>query len=47
MNVLIIPEDEANDRFILKPLFEVMLKRLGKRDARVKVHAPNPAGWEA
>jgi hypothetical protein len=46
MNVLIIPEEEANDRFILKPLFEAMLKRLGKKDARVKVHAPDPAGWE-
>ena len=45
MNVRIIPEDEVNDQFILKPLFEAMLKRLGKRDAG-EDHAPDPAGWE-
>src|SRR5205814_2315292 len=46
MNVRIIPEDEANDKFILKPLFEAMLKESGKRDARVKIHPPDPSGWE-
>jgi hypothetical protein len=46
MNVRIIPEDETNDKHILKPLFEAMFKALGKRDARVKIHAPDPSGWE-
>jgi hypothetical protein len=46
MNVRIIPEDEANDKYILKPLFEGMFKALGKRDARVKIHPPDPSGWE-
>src|SRR5271155_491479 len=46
MNIRVIPEDEPNDKYILKPFFEAMLKRLGKRDARVKIHPPNPTGWE-
>ena len=40
MNVRIIPEDEVNDGFILKPLFEAMLKYLGKPDARVSEGPP-------
>jgi hypothetical protein len=46
MNVIIIPEDEANDRFILKPLFEAMLRKLGKSNARVELSRPDPTGWE-
>ncbi len=46
MNVVVIPEDEANDRFILKPLFEAMLRKLGKPNARIEVMRPDPTGWE-
>jgi hypothetical protein len=45
MNVRIIPEDEPKDKFILKPLIEAMLKKLGKGNACVKVHRPQPSGW--
>ena len=34
MNVRIIPEDDENDHFILKPIFEAMFKHLGKPQAR-------------
>jgi hypothetical protein len=47
MNVRIIPEDDENDHFVLKPLFEAMFKHLGKPDADVKVHHPKVTGWEA
>jgi hypothetical protein len=47
MNVRIIPEDDENDHFILKPLFEAMFKHLGKPHAQVKVHHPRVTGWEA
>jgi SAM-dependent methyltransferase len=47
MNVRLIPEDDENDHFILKPLFEAMLKHVGKPHADVKVHQPDVTGWEA
>lgn len=47
MNVLVLPEDDEMDRFILKPLFEAMLKQLGKPRANIRVHHPRVAGWEA
>jgi SAM-dependent methyltransferase len=47
MNVRLIPEDDENDHFILKPLFEAMLKQVGKPHADVKVHQPDVTGWEA
>jgi hypothetical protein len=47
MNVRIIPEDDENDHFILKPLFEAMFKHLGKPQADVKIHHPKVGGWEA
>ena len=37
MNVLIIPEDFRNDQYILKPLFERLLRSMGKQNARVRV----------
>jgi hypothetical protein len=46
MNVIVIPEDEPKDRFILKPLIEAMLRKLGKPNARVEVTQPDPTGWE-
>lgn len=47
MNVLVLPEDDEMDRFILKPLFEAMLKQLGKPHANITVHHPRVAGWGA
>ena len=47
MNVRIIPEDDENDHFILKPLFGAMFKHLGKTRADVKIHHPKFTGWEA
>ena len=37
MNVLVIPEDFRNDQYILKPLFERLLRSMGRRNARVRV----------
>ena len=37
MNVLVIPEDFRNDQYILKPLFERLLRSAGKPYARVRV----------
>jgi hypothetical protein len=47
MNVRIIPEDDENDHFILKPIFEAMFKYLGKPQANIRVHRPQVRGWEA
>jgi hypothetical protein len=46
MNVIVIPEDETNDRFILKPLFDAMFRKLGKPNTRVEISHPDPTGWE-
>ena len=37
MNVLVIPEDFRKDQYILKPLFEELLRSMGKPNARVRV----------
>ena len=37
MNVLVIPEDFRKDQYILKPLFERLLRSMGRRKARVRV----------
>ena len=37
MNVLIIPEDSRKDKYILKPLFEFLLRSIGRPTARVRV----------
>ena len=37
MNVLVIPEDFRKDQYILKPLFERLLRSMGKRNARVRI----------
>ena len=47
MNVRIIPEDDENDYFILKPIFEAMFRHMGKPQADVKIHHPKVSGWEA
>ena len=39
--VLVIPEDQTHDHYILQPLVERMLSELGKPNARVTV-LPNP-----
>ncbi len=47
MRVLILLEDDVMDHYILKPLFEAMLKHVGKPHATIQVHHPRVAGWEA
>ena len=37
MNVLVIPEDSRKDKFILKPLFESLLRSIGRPKAHVRV----------
>ena len=37
MNVLVIPEDFRKDQYILKPLFERLLRSMGRPNARVRV----------
>ena len=37
MKVLVIPEDFRKDQYILKPLFERLLRSMGRRNARVRV----------
>ena len=37
MNVLVIPEDFRNDQYILKPLFERLLRSAGKPRARILI----------
>jgi len=37
MNVLIIPEDFRKDQFVLKPIAQAILKKLGKAKANVRV----------
>ena len=37
MKVLVIPEDFRNDQYILKPLFERLLRAAGKPRARVRI----------
>ncbi len=37
MNVLLIPEDFRQDRYILKPIFEALMDNLGRPSARVEV----------
>ncbi|MXW68185.1 MAG: hypothetical protein F4Z72_14460 [Gemmatimonadales bacterium] len=37
MNVLIVPEDFRKDQYILKPIFERLFRRLGRRTARIRI----------
>ncbi len=37
MNVLIIPEDFRKDQYILKPIFERLLRSIGRRNAKIEV----------
>ena len=37
MNVLIIPEDFRNDQYVLKPIFNRLLRNIGKTRFRVRV----------
>ena len=37
MNILVIPEDFRKDQYILKPLFERLLRSMGRRNARVRI----------
>ncbi|OYQ36403.1 hypothetical protein CHU95_03990 [Niveispirillum lacus] len=38
MNLLIIPEDHTNDQYILKPLFQALLKQNAKRQGTVEIY---------
>ena len=37
MNILVIPEDFRKDQYILKPLFERLLRSMGRRNPRVRI----------
>ena len=37
MKILVIPEDFRKDQYILKPLFEQLLRSIGKRNAHVRI----------
>ncbi len=37
MNVLIIPEDFCKDQYVLNPLFNRLLRSIGRPQARVRV----------
>ena len=37
MNVLVIPEDFRNDQYLLKPVFDRLLRAVGRPQARVRV----------
>jgi hypothetical protein len=47
MNVLIIAEDDRNDRFILQPIVNAMFRRLRRPSTRVATHVFRDGGWEA
>lgn len=46
MNVLIIAEDDRNDRFILEPLINAMFRRLKRPRTEVDTHPIRNGGWE-
>jgi hypothetical protein len=37
MKVLIIPEDVRKDQYMLKPIFQAMMKKLGQSNATVEI----------
>ena len=37
MKILIIPEDFRKDQYILKPIFQRLLSRLGNNSSRVRI----------
>ena len=47
MNVLIIAEDDRNDRFILQPIVKAMFRSLKRPRTRVDTHVLRNGGWEA
>jgi hypothetical protein len=46
MNVLIIAEDDRNDRFILQPIVKAMFRILKRPRTRVDTHVLRDGGWE-
>jgi hypothetical protein len=47
MNVLIIAEDDRNDRFILQPIIKAMFRSLRRPRIRVDTHVFRDGGWDA
>jgi hypothetical protein len=46
MNVLIIAEDDRNDRYILEPLINAMFRRLKRPRIQVDTHLFRNGGWD-
>jgi len=46
MNVLIIAEDDRNDRFILLPLIQSMFRSLRRPRTRIDIHVFRNGGWD-
>ena len=47
MRVVIVPEDHTNDRFILKPIFDRLLNRLGFANPKIRVAQSKHKGVDA
>ena len=47
MNVLVIAEDDRNDRYILLPIIRAMFRALRRPKARVEVYPLRNGGWDA
>jgi hypothetical protein len=46
MNVVVIAEDDRNDRFVVLPIIQAMFRKLRRPNARVKIHPIRNGGWE-
>ncbi len=46
MNVLIIAEDDRNDRYILLPIMRALFRSLKKPKARIEVYPLRNGGWD-
>jgi hypothetical protein len=47
MNVLVIAEDDRNDRYILLPIIRGMFRALKRPHARVEIYPLRNGGWDA
>ena len=47
MNVLVIAEDDRNDRYILLPIIRAMFRALRRPKARVDIYPLRNGGWDA
>ena len=46
MNVLVIAEDDRNDRYILLPIMRAMFRALHRAKARVEIYPLRNGGWD-